>query len=1580
MNRFWAGLFALMVTGLAATAVQAATIEITTFGESVDDDGLCSIREAVASSYRASLITDRKTSRTALVSSQELLDANYLRLSTGALEHFPKAELVGILESIRDDLLQHTPVTPAEIADRAVLLDFLVDPDPLTDGPDADSIVDNDDFISVVDALPDNKAFFYHVMITRDLIKDAGAIDVDVHDGAVPADVDPPPIGAVSALQLIDDELARLDGRNEADGCDNGSSFDTLVLEEGTYTLTAGEVLLNARLTIRGVGDTTIIRAGTGTRLFTIPDDNALELNSVQLSGGDVAGNGGAIYVGGSLTAEDVLFSGNSAVDGGAIFVEGSVLEAESGGSLTLSGVRFFNNIASGNGGAIAGEGQQLDLTDVVIGRLVPVTLLDEGNSAAALGGGIYFSPAKVGGSLVIDRASIVVNDADIGSAIFVGGTDVNLSLVNITVARNEAGNRSAIEVATGGTSGSVAINNMTLIENTAVSGTAGLRISVIDDVVIANSLLADNAGTGAADCDFLGVVDPAEFNRNYYGVVSACPGLIFNPGAPDPDATNYQLGAGTAVGYLVNAFDAGKGLYTPIYPLVPSDAFEIRLVNRGAGILEPFRCVERDQRDLARASVFDEDCDIGAVEYQVGRPVDDTISITVNQSGCIEVIGNDIGDAQYIPGSLAIINIERAGATAEVVPLASCPNVADMDPAFPDAILYTPPRGFVGENNVTYSLGWTTGGTVAVTGNVNGVAHVATEPARGISSSSLGNFGLGALALTGLLALRRRPSRSLLALSGITLLAVTASVPATDNIIYVTTALDNAVITDLYGDGECSLREALATARNDQANFTKGDCLDGNEGPDIIEILVPQVTLVDTVQAYGGVTVRCRLENEDPCTISGDSSFRLFNSTGSIAFDRLVLELGDATGYADSRGGGLVRSTSGVTITNSIVRNNTAEIGGAVFLAGIRGDLAIRNSLLIDNVSTGTGGTSGGGVASMSNPDSHKVTIVNSTFVNNSAAVGPAVLDANTIGAVLIANSTFSANTSTSGSGALDFADAKGTVMLRNLTVVGNTSALGYAALAFSGATVSMTSSLISNNVSPGNVDANCLGAFAAYFNVYGESVAGATCPLPVLIPANSNTWRDRSLIFDGVGPDDLAALNIPPVLADLEAMTLDEDGFVPPHHRFADPLGVDGILVDAGYDDGLPLNSPSDSLVDPLDPSSPKCANVDLRNTSRDSGRRCDVGAYEWVQITAVDDAGSNVNRRDRIAIIDVLDNSLVEDAARCVPASAVIFGIDATHSEARLLDSSSAICARVLFNPSEGDARFLPVVASPTDDEPDRRIVDDSALLAPDNDSEYEIDTDSEFVLAYRDLNGSLYSSDEPLTLVQYALDSIGTLSDSAEVAVSILNVPPKVEDDTVRAPVGATVVIDVLANDIDDDRGQGDTSDDLGTVPTLSATGLRTGAVKISGSTCSDIDNTVDRNGDGKINGDDTVQWDCQFGKVTLDPATGVLTWVPDNSYNPFTETFSYEVKDYAISRVPGAGNPLDEDDELVDIDKSESATGTVTIIMSRPSANGGSILGEDDLSDMLGIDFLGATGNLFFLALGLGALRRRSVRR
>lgn len=1491
-------LFPILVAACIGTpsVLHAATISVTTFEDIVaDGDDLCSIREAVDASSRADVIRSRSSALSQINSDKATLESQLPRLRTRPEETFSRVTLVSMMRTLAAELEAHESPDTLLIGDVNAFADEL---DPV-DGP-----------------LPPNP----------DLAKVQYAIWLQER-----------------TLVVIDGVLAALRAKDEVDGCIDGSAFDVVLLEEGTYTLN-GELLLDRRATLRGQGKdkTTVRPAAAGQRMIKVAANASVELTGAVFSGASLGcadadgGKGGALLVAGTIKLDDVTLRDNTACAGGALY-----LLAE--GSATLSAVGFYNNVASGDGGAIRAE-SAITVTDVVFGGQ------GDGNRAGGSGGAIYFEPPVDAASITAERTAFLYNEAgQKGSAVHLGGPTLAV-FENVTFGRNAAGVRAAVNVEITASDDRLFLNNITMLENTVNSpapATAGLYTSS-EGIRVSNSLLA---GNGNSDCDasaVSGAMTPVEldtfdlrFTRNYYGAASGCPGQIV-VGA-EPEYLNYELApAVNPVGYLVQELGAG-GFYVPVYP---NDDTQVLLVNRGASTQDPNRCAELDQRSKDRLSFADTDCDIGAVEYQLGRRMDDVVDILVDQNVCIDVAANDIGDAAYVPGTLQVLAIERVGAQAEVIAadqVARCPNAAEISMADPsaarDVVLFTPTPGFRGETLLTYSLGWSTQGAQPVTGDVSGFARIFTESRGGITSSKLGgSIGVPALVLLALLAVRRRAG-PLLALLLVCCSAGTVS--ANENVIYVNSGLDpfNAgvgVPELIPGDGKCTLREALNTARNDQANLTGGDCVNGNEGPDVIELTPDEsepgyvvdtvdangnpvvqlaIALNDAVTSYGGITLRCpdRLApNGNPyqCVIRSAATsrkFSLINSEGGISVSKMIFENGDA----GTGNGGAINSRGSVSIYESFFRNNRARTGGAIFLRGVRSDLYIGHSTFSGNASTGNAddGVSvreGGGVVATSAGDEHRIQIESSTFVGNSSVTSAAALSLKTIRPVVVVNSTFAGNTSAAGAGALDVSDSS-SVTLRNLTIVENESGAGRAAIEAGARAPLLANSIVAANYDANGIDANCsASAIASAFNLFGETAA--TCPLGAGTPINSRR-ESAAAVMLRLGP-------------------LQDNGGASwtraPDPTLEGPAVADRWIVDQGYNLDVDTN-----LVWPLDTGKQHCASVDQRGISRESGGRCDIGAYEVLRVTALDDEASNVGRLDRDVVVDFLANDLfAPDATKRIRDDCVLEAPD--YSVPGLIvvrDTAGQPCVEVR------------VIGSIT---PEQVV-----FLAGDSpDLEERHLTGNPYVLKFLNTGRGLIAEDVPETLGYRVYTEDGDSSDEAIISLHVENIPPFARDEvdgscdecaSIRAAVGATVVIDILANDIDYDNYDTGKPD-----PTT---------VRLTGGTCREEDDIDDFDGDGDTS--DTY-WQCQFGRATIDPVTGVITWVPTNKFNPFTERFSYTV---------------------TDIEGKES-TAAVEIIMARPVANGGGLLGEDDMSDVLGIDFLGSIGVGTLGFVGTLLLRRR----
>ncbi len=312
-------------------------------------------------------------------------------------------------------------------------------------------------------------------------------------------------------------------------------------LEGGTILLTLGELLIKKPLTIdatelvaglvvdaAGSDPTPDVDDGQGSRIFEIDDgnsftDGSVTIRGLTLTGGDVAGRGGAILSRETLSIESASISGNSADSGGGgicvlgnVAVKSSTISGnsardysrESGGggidslgtviviSSTISG-----NIATGPGGGIRAEGNVTVSSSIV-----------SGNSASGRGGGINAS-----GYLTVSSSTISANTADSdGGGGFIANGDVRIT--SSTISGNSAGwsgggikGFGEITVAStaisgnsaggygGGYGGGISGTGNVTVSSSTVSGNSAWRgggIDVYGNVTVSSSTISGNSAT----------------------------------------------------------------------------------------------------------------------------------------------------------------------------------------------------------------------------------------------------------------------------------------------------------------------------------------------------------------------------------------------------------------------------------------------------------------------------------------------------------------------------------------------------------------------------------------------------------------------------------------------------------------------------------------------------------------------------------------------------------------------------------------------------------------------------------------------------------------------------------------------------------------------------------------------------------------------------------------------------------------------------------------------------------------------------------------------------------------------------
>ncbi|HEX8846812.1 MAG TPA: choice-of-anchor Q domain-containing protein, partial [Pyrinomonadaceae bacterium] len=237
-----------------------------------------------------------------------------------------------------------------------------------------------------------------------------------------------------------------------------------------------------------------------------------------------------------------------------------------------------------------------------------------------------------------------------------------------------------------------------------------------------------------------------------------------------------------------------------------------------------------------------------------------------------------------------------------------------------------------------------------------------------------------------------------------------------------VNACTNNPVVTSTADSGAGSLREAIATAC--VGSTITFDTAGTFSTPQTITLTTGELLITKNLTFDGPNSAANRV------TISGGDASRVFNIQAgkTVTIKDLTITDGAATGSFPSNAGGAILNDGTLTIINSTIRDNNADLhGGAIYS---NGSLTVINSTFNGNNANGSG-AAGGAIGSNST-----LTITNSTFSNNSANLGGGAIFANS-GTTTITNCTIVNNTAGSQGGGIR-ADAS--VTLRNTIVANNT------------------------------------------------------------------------------------------------------------------------------------------------------------------------------------------------------------------------------------------------------------------------------------------------------------------------------------------------------------------------------------------------------------------------------------------------------------------------------------------------------------------------------------------------------------
>lgn len=218
----------------------------------------------------------------------------------------------------------------------------------------------------------------------------------------------------------------------------------------------------------------------------------------------------------------------------------------------------------------------------------------------------------------------------------------------------------------------------------------------------------------------------------------------------------------------------------------------------------------------------------------------------------------------------------------------------------------------------------------------------------------------------------------------------------------------------------------------------------------------------------------------------------------GAICSGSGITKVINSTFYKNKGTGGGAIYSSGLSVTGSIFKGNTAEYGGAIINQGR--NLTITNSIFKDNtaghfggaICSGAGGLTyvkdsiftnnsaalyGGGILFFG----YTLNVKGSTFTSNTAQNGGAIsggVDDYSMIIVNVSNSTFIDNTATSNGGAI-FNSNLGTLNVTCSTFTGNNALNGGSLYTAHGCIVTVISSSFTNNTVTGNG--------GAIYNEYG-------------------------------------------------------------------------------------------------------------------------------------------------------------------------------------------------------------------------------------------------------------------------------------------------------------------------------------------------------------------------------------------------------------------------------------------------------------------------------------------------------------
>ncbi|UXI66177.1 choice-of-anchor Q domain-containing protein [Tahibacter amnicola] len=367
-------------------------------------------------------------------------------------------------------------------------------------------------------------------------------------------------------------------------------------------------------------------------------------------------------------------------------------------------------------------------------------------------------------------------------------------------------------------------------------------------------------------------------------------------------------------------------------------------------------------------------------------------------------------------------------------------------------------------------------------------------------------------------------------------LAVLAAAVPALAGSIGGSTITVSTTTDELTLNGQCSLREAITNANNDNQSGS-ADCVAGS-GADTIEVPAGSYDLAiagtgDDQNASGDLDILADLvlsgAGMETTVIDGQNLDRVFHvKSGSATFRRLTVQGGSSSdgGTPSQVAAGILGTSSGVLVLDRtrVAYNTTTATGAFSFGAGgvLANDLTLRQSQIDHNTATflrASGAFAGGVACDGTTCDISDTVISNNTALTTFTGTGPGPLMTGglTFCSLHLTRSRIHANEatgSTSAAGGMRNSCGSTTITMSHTLVDGNS------------ATVTADMSIVSGGLGNGGGDVTFhLSNMTFAGNIAHTGSVQRTVAAGGITSGASATWNLRQSTFSGNRTDGSAA-----------------------------------------------------------------------------------------------------------------------------------------------------------------------------------------------------------------------------------------------------------------------------------------------------------------------------------------------------------------------------------------------------------------------------------------------------------------------